>query len=86
MQNPKYTVIGHLNVNSLRQKLEAVAEPVQNMVDVCFFSEKKVDEAVPTEQFMINGFKLFRRDRNCHGGHFVEGINVEGIEKDCEIL
>lgn len=71
MQNPKYTVIGHLNVNSLRQKLEAVAEPVQNKVDVCFFSEKKVDEAVSTQQFMINGFKLFRRDRNCHGGNIL---------------
>lgn len=71
MQNPKNTVIGHLNVNSLRQKLEAVAEPVQNMVDVCFFSEKKVDEAVSTQQFMINGFKLFRRDRNCHGGNIL---------------
>ena len=72
MQNPKNTVIGHLNVNSLRQKLEAVAEPVQNKVDVCFFSEKKVDEAVSTQQFMINGFKLFRRrDRNCHGGNIL---------------
>ena len=71
MQNPKNTVIGHINVNSLRQKLEAVAEPVQNKVDVCFFSEKKVDEAVSTQQFMINGFKLFRRDRNCHGGNIL---------------
>ena len=71
LQNPKNTVIGHLNVNSLRQKLEAVAEPVQNKVDVCFFSEKKVDEAVSTQQFMINGFKLFRRDRNCHGGNIL---------------
>ena len=71
MQNPKNTVIGHLNVNSLRQKLEAVAEPVQNKVDVCFFSEKKIDEAVSTQQFMINGFKLFRRDRNCHGGNIL---------------
>ena len=44
---------------------------------------------------MINGYKLFRRDRNCHGGGVFcyinenipsETVNVEGIEKDCEIV
>ena len=44
---------------------------------------------------MINGYKLFCQDRNCYGGdillYFNENIppktaNVEGIEKDCEIL
>ena len=47
--NPKNTVIGHLNVNSLRNKFEAVEELVQNKV------ETKIDETFANQQFMING-------------------------------
>ena len=44
---------------------------------------------------MINGYKLFRKDRNCHGEgvlcHINENapsktVNVEGIVKKCEIV
>ena len=40
---------------------------------------------------MINGYKLFRRERNCHGEGILnyinenipsKTVNVEGIEKD----
>ena len=95
MQNPKNIVKGHLNVNSLRNKFEAVEELVQNKVDVCFLSKRKVDETFPNQQFLINGYKLFRRDRNCHGGGVLcyinesipsESVNVEGIVKEREIV
>ena len=68
MQNPKIIVIGHLNVNSLRNTIEAVEELVQNKVDICFLTETKIDDTFPNKQFMLNGYKLFRRDRNGHGG------------------
>ena len=45
---------------------------------------------------MINGYKLFRRERNCHGEGIlninenipskISPVNVEGIEKDYEII
>ena len=44
---------------------------------------------------MINGYKLFRRDRNCHGGGILCYINenipfkivkVEGIVKECKMV
>ena len=47
LQDPKNVVIGHLNVNSLRNKFEAVEELVQNKVDICFLSETKIDETFP---------------------------------------
>ena len=51
--------MGHLNVNSLRSKFEAVEdELVQNKVDICFLSETKIDETFPNQQFMINGYTL----------------------------
>ena len=46
---------------------------------------------------MITGYKLFRRDRNCHGGSILRYINENSpsktvnierafIEKDCETV
>ena len=52
LQNPKNIVIRHLNVNSLRNKFDAVEELVQNEIDICFLSEKK-DEAFPNQQLMM---------------------------------
>ena len=54
LQNPKNTLIGHLNVNSIRNKLEAAEKLVQNKVDTCFLSETKIDELFPDQQFMID--------------------------------
>ena len=55
LQNSKNIVIGHFNVNSLRNKFDAVEELVQNEIDIYFLSEKKkkIDEAFPNQQFMI---------------------------------
>ena len=95
LQNPKNAVIGHLTVKSRRHKFETVEELVQNKVDVFFLSETKIDETFPNQQFMINGYNLFRRDRNCHGGGVLcyinenipsKIVNVEGIVKECEIV
>ena len=91
MEDPKNVVIGHLNVNSLRNKFETVEELVQNKVDICFLSEKNIDETFPNQQFMTNGYKLFRRDRNRHGGGILcyinenipsKTVNLEGIVKE----
>ena len=95
LQNPKNKVIGHLNVNSLRNKFEAVEELVQNKVDICFLSETKIDGTSPNQQFMINGFKLFRIDRDCHGGGVLcyinenipsKTLNIEVTVKECEMV
>ena len=91
MEDPKNVVIGHLNVNSLRNKFETVEELVQNKVDICFLSEKNIDETFPNQQFMTNGYKLFCRDKNRHGGGILcyinenipsKTVNLEGIVKE----
>ena len=65
------------------------------LIFICFLPETKLDETFPNQQFMINGYKLFRRERNCHGEGILNSINenipsktvnVEGIEKDYEII
>ena len=68
LENPRNIKIGHLNVNSVRNKFLAIKELIQDKVDICFLSETKIDESFPNQQFHINGYKLFRRDRNKYGG------------------
>ena len=66
-------VTSHLNVNPLRNKFEAVE--VQNKIDICFLPETKIDETFRNQQFIINGYNLFCRERNCHGGGVLCYIN-----------
>ena len=44
LQNPKNITIGQLNVNSLRNKIEAVEELIDKNIEICLLSETKIDE------------------------------------------
>ena len=68
LQSPKDIRIGHLNINSLRNKITAVEELMRNKIDICLISETKLDETFPNQQFKIHDYKMFCRDRNKHGG------------------
>ena len=69
LQNAENITIGTLNVNSLRNKIEAVKELITNNIDICLLSETKIDVSLPNQQFNINNCKTFRRGR----------INMVGI-------
>lgn len=58
----------HLNFNSLGNKIVAVEELMQNKVKVCLFSETKLDERSPKQNFKIHDYKLYRRDKGKHDG------------------
>ena len=51
LKNPKNIIIGHLNVNSSRNKVIAVEEVMRDKVDICLFSETKLDETFSNQQF-----------------------------------
>ena len=62
-------IIAHLNVNSLRNKLEFLKEQIQDNIDILMISETKIDVSFPTHQFLLNGYSTtFQLDRNAHGG------------------
>ena len=74
--------------NSLRNKIEVVEELMQNNIDISLFSETKIDETFPNQQFKISGYKMFRRDANKHEESTMfyinknlpcKTVNVEGI-------
>ena len=55
-----------LNINSFRNKFVFV-EDIIKLFDVFLVSESKLDQTFPSNQFRINGYKIFRLDRNCFG-------------------
>ena len=62
-------IIAHLNINSIRNKLEMLKIAVANHLDILLISETKLDQSFPKAQFHINGFSLpYRLDRTVNGG------------------
>ena len=64
-QNQKNIIMGHLNINSLRNKFQLIKEVFFNNIDALFLSETKLDETFRNNLFQIEGYKNFKLDRNC---------------------
>ena len=68
-KNLNRPIIGHININFLESKFEALKLLIEDILDVLVVTETKIDASYPTSQFEINGFgSPFRLDRNTHGG------------------
>ena len=70
-------IIGHLNVNLVRNKFVVVEELIKNKTDIFLISKTKVDESFSNQQFKINGYKMVRRDRDRFGGRLMFYINEQ---------
>ena len=67
--NVNKIVIGHLNINSIRNKFESLKYIIDKNVDILLISETKLDDTFPENQFCISGFHPpYREDRNAKGG------------------
>jgi hypothetical protein len=47
------------------------------IVDLLFIAETKLDQSFNDNLFKTDGYKLFRRDRNCHGGGIMALVNTD---------
>ena len=84
IQNLKNVIIGHLNINSLRNKFNGLAELMRGKLDILVLTETKLDYTFPEKQFLVPGYKKpFRLDRNTYGG----GVMIY-VREDipCDIL
>ena len=48
----------HLNVNSLRNKFDALKFIINRNLDIILFSETKLDDSFPSAQFMLKNFGI----------------------------
>ena len=56
-KNLNRILIGHLNINSLRNKFEILVSSIAVNLDILMISETKLDESFPVSQFLIPGFE-----------------------------
>ena len=69
LRNLHRLVIAHININSIRNKIELLSSAVIGNIDILMISETKIDDTFPTNQFVIKGFYTpFRFDRSSNGG------------------
>ena len=65
----KNLIVGHLNINSLRNKFTAVQDVLsRGLIDIFALCETKLDDSFPSSQFSVCNFKCYRNDRDSHGG------------------
>ena len=57
-------LIGHLNVNSIRNNVDMLSYMIGNKTDILMISESKLDDIFPTSQFVIDSFtETFKLER-----------------------
>ena len=91
----KNLIIGHFNINSIRNKFLDFKELILSDTDIYLISETKLDDSFPDQQLHVNGYKMFRKDRNKFGGGLIlfakENIpskvfNTFRFSEECEII
>ena len=76
--HPKNLITGHLNINSVRNKFVEISDLLtENLIDILFLSETKLDGSFPLPQFHVTGFKCHRADRNIHGGGIMAHVRSD---------
>ena len=68
-QNPFRVIIGHININSIRNKFEPLVSFINNNLDIRMISKSKIGDTFPNSQFLMEGFSvLYILDRAAKGG------------------
>ena len=66
---PDKLIIAHLNINSMRNKLDSLSFIVENNADILLISENKLVDSFSSSQFKMCGFSMsYRYARNSMGG------------------
>ena len=60
----KNVFLGHLNINSLRNKFESVNKLIKDTFNIFLLSESKLDSTFPDSQFSAFGHRIIKKDRN----------------------
>ena len=92
VSNINRLILGHLNINSLRNKFNFLCEQIKGYINIFMLSELKLDDSFPLGQFLIDGFHApFRFDRDKNGGGIIPAgnymfkVNNRNTRTWCEI-
>ena len=59
VKHPSNVIIGHLNINSIRNKFELLSFLIDGKVDIFLISETKTDGTFPRSQFLMSGYLTY---------------------------
>ena len=63
LKSPNKVIIGHININSLRNKFELLTEMVQDKINLLMISKTKLDSSFLNAQFYMKSYsKPYRLD------------------------
>ena len=68
-------MLGHSNVNFLRNTFESVADVIQGTFEIFLLPETKFNESLPDKQFYLNNLKIGRKDRKRFWGGIMVYVN-----------
>ena len=69
VNNPLRIIVGQLNINSIRNKFDALCSIFKQKINVLLISETKIDDTFPLAQFCVEGCSTpYRLDRTYKGG------------------
>ena len=75
LANANKIVIGHLNINSIRNKFDSFKYLIDGNMDIILLSETKLNDTFPFSQFIIHGFHApYRADRTANGGGLLQFV------------
>ena len=93
---PKNIFISYLNINSIRNKFDALGALVSSYFDILSVAETKLDSSFPNSQFNLEGFKSpYRIDISSRSGGILTFIRVDipsrqltdlGVPSDIQII
>ena len=76
IKHPKKVCLSHININSIRNKLDSLFEFTYGLVDFLAVSETKLDSSFPTGQINLLGFRTpFRKDLSGKSGGLLVYVN-----------
>ena len=61
LKHPKKVCLSHININSIRNKLDSLFKFTYGLVDFLAVSETKLDSSFPTGQFNLPGFRSLQK-------------------------
>ena len=98
IQCPEKIIVCHLNINSIRNKFDALSFIIDTNIDILLISETKLGDSFSSPQFRLKGFCTpYTLDRNSKGGglllYFREDIplnsgstcNIETISVEIDL-
>ena len=64
-------IVGHLNINSLKNKFEALQYVINRNLDILLL-ETKLDDSFPSAQFILKGYGIPNRLTLCSWGYTLQ--------------